>query len=68
MRTRLTMVPFADIFNHRSPPDLDWSWKEEGEKQGFFMHAIKNVDKGSQVYDTYGMRSNEDLLLFYGFY
>ena len=61
------MVPFGELFNHRNPPDVVWFFEEEEGKQGFFIKALRNVDKGSQMYDSYGKKSNTDLLLAYGF-
>lgn len=59
------LVPLADMFNHRRPPDVLWSTSEDGET--FEMTAMNAVAPGLEVHDSYGAKSNDLMLLHYGF-
>ena len=51
----MLLVPFGDLINHRNPPDLEWRLEpDERGRQGWFARAIQNVEKGKQVFNSYG--------------
>jgi histone-lysine N-methyltransferase SETD3 len=60
-----TLVPLADMLNHRRPPDVLWETSEDGEF--FVMKAHNAVAAGDEVHDSYGAKSNDLLLLHFGF-
>ncbi|HEX8537648.1 MAG TPA: SET domain-containing protein, partial [Cystobacter sp.] len=60
-----TLVPLADMLNHRRPPDVLWETSEDGES--FVMKAHNAVAAGDEVHDSYGTKSNDLLLLHFGF-
>lgn len=56
------LVPYADMFNHSNHANVDWKIKD-----GYFtMVALRNITKGDECYDTYGVKTNYEQLLFYG--
>ena len=67
------MVPLIDMLNHESAAQIKWespSWEEaEIERDGSVAKVVmhKRVKKGLQIYTNYGIESNKDLLLRYGF-
>ena len=58
----ILLVPYADMMNHSNDPNVDW--KMDGDQ--FVMRALKEIQKGDQLYDTYGTKTNYENLLFYG--
>jgi histone-lysine N-methyltransferase SETD3 len=59
------LVPLADMLNHRRPPDVLWDTSEDG--QFFVMTAQNAVATGMEIHDSYGAKSNDLLLLHFGF-
>ena len=59
------LVPFADLLNHRRPRQTQWFYNDE--KDAFIVQAIENIDKGREIFDSYGKKSNARFLLNYGF-
>ena len=59
------LAPFADILNHKSPSDTVWDFDEI--TNSFTIKSKSNVPKGEEVFDSYGIKSNRDYLLYYGF-
>ncbi|GAB1607958.1 N-lysine methyltransferase SETD6-like [Argonauta hians] len=57
------MVPLADILNHSSNHNAELSYEVSCLK----MMAVKDIKKGHEVFNTYGMLSNSQLLHMYGF-
>ncbi|RUP24850.1 SET domain-containing protein [Jimgerdemannia flammicorona] len=62
--TVITMVPLADMLNHRTGHNNARLFYEPTQLE---MRCIKNIARGEQVYNTYGDRPNADLLRMYGF-
>ncbi|GAA5916508.1 SET domain-containing protein [Sporobolomyces salmoneus] len=72
------LFPGIDMLNHKPTAKLTWSSDvhtvttatREGGKDGLGMFSIvvdEEVPADSQVFNTYGAKSNEELLLGYGF-
>ena len=61
------MVPFADLFNHKLPTDVRWTYEKSSSRAGWVGFAKHEVKQGEQVYDAYGRQANNKLLNTYGF-
>ena len=59
------MVPIVDMLNHKNPPDTRWEYNED--TQHFTLQTLRDLPSGTQVFDSYGMKSDTDFLLNYGF-
>jgi histone-lysine N-methyltransferase SETD3 len=59
------LVPFADLLNHRRPRQTQWFYDDI--KDAFIVQAIEDIDKGMEIFDSYGKKSNARFLLNYGF-
>lgn len=60
------LLPVIDLLNHSPKAKVDWSVVNLEDKQ-FFEIKLESGIKGSQVFNNYGMKGNEELLLAYGF-
>ena len=61
----ITIVPYADLFNHSLDENTYWCFNDD--KNQFEMSATKDIPKNTQIYDSYGEKSNLKLLFYYGF-
>jgi histone-lysine N-methyltransferase SETD3 len=61
----VAMVPYADMFNHNRPCQTKWYYDES--LKGFCIKATEEIARGDQIYDTYGMKSNAEFFMNYGF-
>ena len=59
------LVPFADMINHRIPKQSSWVFSQNDN--GFVMEAITDIERGQEVFDSYGKKCNSRFLLNYGF-
>mmetsp|Transcript_3864 Transcript_3864/g.7731 ORF Transcript_3864/g.7731 Transcript_3864/m.7731 type:complete len:520 (-) Transcript_3864:88-1647(-) len=57
-------APFADMLNHNRRPNAEWRYSTA---DGFVVETTKDVAKGEELVVSYGDKSNEALLLEYGF-
>ncbi|EEQ98411.1 hypothetical protein Pmar_PMAR013760 [Perkinsus marinus ATCC 50983] len=60
----LCVIPLADQFNHSS---TKWHTRVREVEGGFQMLAEKPVKKGEEIFNNYGLYTNEMLLLTHGF-
>ena len=60
-----TMVPYFDLLNHDNDCNSDFYYDDK--KHGFFLNAIKNIEIGEEITDSYGKENNLDLFINYGF-
>ena len=58
-------APLADMLNHRRPRQTQWFFSDE--IKSFVIQAIQDIEKGEQVFDSYGKKCNSRFLLNYGF-
>jgi len=66
VQEQLVLVPMADMLNHS--PEAGAGNLEQIDGQYFFViNATKDYAVGEQVYDSYGARSNFELIKGYGF-
>jgi len=61
------MVPLADSFNHDPSVKVTWSGRGTPESGMLDLITRQPLKSGNQVFTTYGPKSNEELLLGYGF-
>ncbi|MEZ4302770.1 MAG: SET domain-containing histone-lysine N-methyltransferase [Polyangiaceae bacterium] len=59
------LVPFADMMNHRRPPELLWTYDEDGA--AFTVRAARAVTAGEEVCGSYGRKANHRYFIHYGF-
>ncbi|RVD82922.1 uncharacterized protein DFL_007332 [Arthrobotrys flagrans] len=57
------LIPLVDILNHK--PDTKIIW--EPTPTSFSLRTPENIPAGSQVFNNYGPKGNEELLMGYGF-
>ena len=60
----LCLVPVADMVNTSTEPNLSWAFTEEG---GFSMVTTRDIPRGLQCLDSYGLKDNNRLFMNYGF-
>lgn len=59
------MVPLADFINHRMPDTASWDY--DADYDGFIMEAEEDIERGDEIYISYGSLSNASYFLYYGF-
>ena len=59
------LVPFADLLNHKRPKQTQWYYDDNLES--FVIQAIEDIKEGSEIFDSYGKKTNSRFLLNYGF-
>ena len=59
------LAPFADLLNHKRPRQTQWYY--DNVLESFVIQAIEDIDKGSEIFDSYGKKTNSRFLLNYGF-
>jgi histone-lysine N-methyltransferase SETD3 len=50
------LVPFADMLNHLRPRETKWTF--DSASQCFTITALRDIQAGAQVYDSYGKKCN----------
>lgn len=53
------------MLNHKRPQQTSWEYKDE--RNGFIIETKENIERGEQVYDSYGKKCNSRFFLNYGF-
>ena len=64
------LVPYADMLNHKKPRDAmdtDTKWTFDDAMNGFTIISLKTIQRGEQVYDSYGRKCNSRFFVNYGF-
>lgn len=60
------MVPVLDQFNHHgSQPNVGFSY--QAAKRAFVVTAVRAIPAGTEIFDSYGKRTDSDLFARYGF-
>lgn len=59
------MVPLGDMLNHSSMVSVSYFTDIQSDR--FLLKTFSGISKGQQAYNNFGPRSNEKLLLNYGF-
>lgn len=60
------LLPVIDLLNHLPSAHVEWGL-ERKESKSYFVFKSDDVKSGSQLFNNYGMKGNEELLLAYGF-
>jgi hypothetical protein len=62
------LVPIGDLFNHHnSVPALQFAYEFNDETDSLVVYADQDYAAGDEVFISYGILTNPDLLLSYGF-
>ena len=61
------LVPYIDMYNHNNNTDNYTTWNYNKDKECFCIEAYNYIDKGEEVFTSYGTKSNTDLYILYGF-
>jgi len=64
-KDELGMVPYADLFNHSDKPNTTWFFDDA--KKAFIVMATLDIPKNREIYDSYGNKTNVELVMYYGF-
>ncbi|MCQ2817498.1 MAG: SET domain-containing histone-lysine N-methyltransferase [archaeon] len=59
------LAPYADMLNHKRPRETHWTF--EDKDNAFVLSAIEDIQKGEEIFDSYGKKCNSRFLLNYGF-
>ena len=59
------IAPFADLLNHKSFSHTYWNYDDNSTS--FFIKGTSDIQKGNEVFDSYGPKTNRMFLLYYGF-
>ena len=60
------LSPYIDMANHNNEKKNTY-WTFDNKKNSFILEATKDIKKSSEIYDTYGKKSNKYLYILYGF-
>lgn len=59
------LVPYADLLNHSNKSNTYWYFDDK--KDSFIVQATEDIAKNSEIFDSYGSKSNVQLVIYYGF-
>lgn len=59
------LVPYADMLNHKRPRESKWAFEQSAD--GFTITTLLTIQRGAQVYDSYGRKCNSRFFVNYGF-
>ena len=59
------IVPYADMFNDKISPEMEWDWDEESDR--FTVRTRTTVNTGAPLHISYGYLPNYARLLNYGY-
>lgn len=59
------LVPYADMLNHKLPRETEWTYK--AQQNSFTITALQALNRGEQIYDSYGRKCNSRFFVNYGF-
>jgi len=64
------LVPYADMLNHKRETEngpRETKWTFEDSRYGFIITSLRTIQRGDQVYDSYGRKCNSRFFVNYGF-
>lgn len=61
------LLPIIDLLNHEMSAKVDWFISSDADSGPYFNFKSNSAVAGEQLYNNYGMKGNEELLLAYGF-
>ncbi|KAM3160304.1 SET domain-containing protein [Lachancea thermotolerans] len=59
------LYPIVDFLNHHSGQKVQWQLNKD--RNGVSFSSGNQIEKGQEIFNNYGDKSNEELLLNYGF-
>jgi len=59
------LVPYADMLNHKLPRETRWLYDDSCG--GFTITSFTSIERGAQVFDSYGRKCNNRFFINYGF-
>jgi hypothetical protein len=59
------LVPVADMLNHHLPKQTSWFYCDK--RKGFVIQSLREIEPGTEIFDSYGQKCNSRFLLNYGF-
>jgi histone-lysine N-methyltransferase SETD3 len=59
------LVPYADMLNHKRPRETKWNFDDS--RYGFIITSLRTIQRGEEVYDSYGRKCNSRFFVNYGF-
>jgi len=59
------LVPYADMLNHKIPRETKWCY--DNDMQGFVITSLKALQRGEEIFDSYGHKCNNRFFINYGF-
>ena len=57
-KNRMALVPIADLINHGNDQDVNTTWYFDKKKRVFVVESTKPIPAGTQVYDSYGRKTD----------
>lgn len=60
------LLPLIDLLNHSTSAKVNWSTSNTNGG-AFFNFQSESAESGTELFNNYGMKGNEELLLAYGF-
>lgn len=62
------LLPIIDLLNHNSGAKVEWKFEKQKDGHGYFSLLSQDLlDEGEEVFNNYGAKGNEELLMGYGF-
>lgn len=59
------LAPYADMLNHKVPKETSWTFDDN--RYGLIITSLKTIQRGEQVFDSYGRKCNSRFFVNYGF-
>lgn len=59
------LAPYADMLNHKVPKETSWTFDDN--RGGMIITSLRTIQRGEQVYDSYGRKCNSRFFVNYGF-
>lgn len=61
------LVPIFDLLNHNNSVNVKWDSVGEKSERVFTFKTEQEMTKGTEIYNSYGPKTNQELLFGYGF-
>lgn len=61
------LLPVIDLLNHNNSTRIQWNHTVRDNNEFFSLQNIDLLQKGEEIFNNYGAKGNEELLMGYGF-
>lgn len=61
------LLPVIDLLNHDTSARVNWSYETAASRGYFSLQLLGPLEAGKEVFNNYGAKGNEELLMGYGF-